>query len=60
MSLYVVIRKIMDTNFSEYAFSTDEDRLGLLKIDKVTGDVMHIEPAQVTTRALCTREPCIR
>ena len=61
MALYIVIRKIMDHPTSaEYAFGTGEDRLGQLKIDKATGMSCLSSLPQVMTRALCTREPCIR
>jgi hypothetical protein len=46
MALYIMIRKITDNPTSaEYAFGTGEDRLGQLKIDKATGDVVLVEPA---------------
>jgi hypothetical protein len=46
MALYIVIRKTMDHPASaEYTFGTSEDRLGQLKIDKATGDVVLVEPA---------------
>ena len=46
MALYIMIRKITDNPTSaEYAFGTGEDRLGQLKIDKATGNVVLVEPA---------------
>jgi hypothetical protein len=46
MALYIVIRKILDHPTSaEYSFGTCEDRLGQLKIDKATGNVVLVEPA---------------
>jgi hypothetical protein len=46
MALYIMIRKITDNPTSaEYVFGTGEDRLGQLKIDKATGNVVLVEPA---------------
>ena len=46
MALYIMIRKMIDSPASaEYMFGSDEDRLGQLKLDKATGDVVLVEPA---------------
>lgn len=46
MALYIMIRKISDSPTSaEYTFGHDESRLGQLKLDKATGDVVLVEPA---------------
>lgn len=46
MALSIVIRKLIDRPTSAaYAFGTCEDRLGQLKIEKATGNIMLVEPA---------------
>jgi len=46
MALYIMIRKMSDSPTSAaYMFGNDESRLGQLKIDKATGDVVLVEPA---------------
>lgn len=46
MALYITIRKMSDSPTSAaYAFGSDESRLGQLKLDKATGDVVLVEPA---------------
>jgi hypothetical protein len=45
MALYIMIRKIIENPTSvEYTLGTCEDRLGQLKLDKVTGSVVLVEP----------------
>jgi hypothetical protein len=46
MALYIMIRKITENLTSaEYTFGIGDDRLGQLKIDKATGNVVLVEPA---------------
>ena len=46
MALYIMIRKVLESpTAAAYAFGPCEDRLGQLKLDKATGNVVLVEPA---------------
>jgi hypothetical protein len=46
MATYIVIRKIQETKDSaEYGFGKSEDQLGILKINKLTGEVLLVKEA---------------
>jgi hypothetical protein len=45
MALYIMIRKVAENPTSaEYTFGASEDRLGQLKLDKATGNMVLVEP----------------
>lgn len=56
MAFYILIRKLKENETSAlYAFGEDEDKTGLIEVDKGSGDVNIVENAGNIHDAVCRR-----